>query len=196
MLVQAEFIKSAFYPKDFPIIDLPEVCFVGKSNVGKSSAINTLINRKDLARVGKTPGKTRLLNFFSIKAKDISFVLVDLPGYGYAQVSKKEREEWKKSIENYLKFRNNLKLVVFILDIRRDPDEQDEVMFKWLKAYNKDFVMLLTKSDKLSNNEIAKRLKELYLHPMINVDNCIIFSSLTKRGKDELYQKIVECCTK
>lgn len=194
--MQAEFIKSAFYPKDFPVIDLPEVCFVGKSNVGKSSAINTLINRKDLARVGKTPGKTRLLNFFSVKTKDINFVLVDLPGYGYARVSKKEREEWKKSIDNYLKYRINLKLVVFILDIRRDPDEQDEVMFNWLETYKKDFVILFTKSDKLSNNEIAKRLKDFYTHSMITPENCIIFSSFTKRGKDELYQKILEYCSK
>lgn len=194
--MQSEFIKSAFYPKDFPLHELPEVCFVGKSNVGKSSAINTLINRKDLARVGKTPGKTRLLNFFSIKTKDLHFVLVDLPGYGYAQVSKKEREEWKKSIENYLRLRTNLKLVVFILDIRRDPDEQDETMFQWLKSYNKDFVLLLTKSDKLSNNEISKRLRSLQTHPMISTENCIIFSSLSKRGRDELYQKIIEYCNK
>ncbi|MCA1933571.1 MAG: ribosome biogenesis GTP-binding protein YihA/YsxC [Calditerrivibrio sp.] len=188
----AEFVKSAFYPKDFPVSDLPEICFVGKSNVGKSSAINTLINRKDLARVGKTPGKTRLLNFFSIKDKGNHFILTDLPGYGYAKVSKKERDEWRKSIENYLKFRNNLKLVIFIIDIRRDPDENDEVMFNWLKYYQKNYVMLLTKSDKLSNNEIFNRMRDLEKHPMISKENLIIFSSVTKKGKDELYEKIIQ----
>jgi len=97
--MDAQFIKSAFYPKDFPILNLPEICFVGKSNVGKSSAINTIINRKDLARVGKTPGKTRLINFFSVKDRENEFILVDLPGYGYAQVSKRKG----KSGENQLK---------------------------------------------------------------------------------------------
>ncbi|MCX8084103.1 MAG: ribosome biogenesis GTP-binding protein YihA/YsxC [Calditerrivibrio sp.] len=194
--MNAEFVKSAFFPKDFPVSLLPEVCFVGKSNVGKSSAINTIINRKDLAKVGKTPGKTRLINFFSIKTKELDFMLVDLPGYGYAKVSKKEREEWRKSIENYLKFRDNLRLVVFIIDIRRDPDEQDEVMFNWLNLYKKNFVMLLTKCDKLSNNELVKRLKDLYAHPMINQENSIVFSSVTRRGKDELYKKIIEVCSK
>jgi len=118
--------------------------FCGKSNVGNHSAINTIINRKDLARVGKTPGKTRLINFFSIRDKENEFILVDLPGYGYAQVSKKEREEWRKSIESYLKVRSNLKLVIFILDIRRDPDENDENMFNWLRFYKRNFVLLLT----------------------------------------------------
>jgi GTP-binding protein len=189
--MNAQFIKSAFYPKDFPMLNLPEICFVGKSNVGKSSAINTIINRKDLARVGKTPGKTRLINFFSIKDKENEFILVDLPGYGYAQVSKKEREGWRKSIESYLKIRDNLKLVIFILDIRRDPDENDENMFNWLRFYKRNFVLLLTKSDKLSNNELANRLSRLRMHPMITMDNTIVFSAITKRGKDELYEKIL-----
>lgn len=189
--MDAKFIKSAFYPKDFPILNLPEICFVGKSNVGKSSAINTIINRKDLARVGKTPGKTRLINFFSIKDKENEFILVDLPGYGYAQVSKKEREGWRKSIESYLKIRDNLKLVIFILDIRREPDEEDENMFNWLRFYKRNFVLLLTKSDKLSNNELANRLSKLRTHSMITMDNTIVFSAITKRGKDELYEKIL-----
>ncbi|KAA0259022.1 YihA family ribosome biogenesis GTP-binding protein [Deferribacter autotrophicus] len=187
--MKAEFIKSAFFEKDYPDTELPEIAFVGRSNVGKSSMINTLTNRKKLVKVSQKPGKTRAINFFNINDK---IIFVDLPGYGYAKVSKKEREKWKFIIETYLLKRKQLKCVVLIIDIRIGPTEYDMMMLEWLEAYSIDTVIALTKSDKLSNNKIAKQKREIAVKLGMDEDRFVIFSSITRRGRDELLQIIEE----
>jgi GTP-binding protein len=131
--LNADYLKSAYYPKDYPETDLPEIAFVGRSNVGKSSMINTLLGRKKLVKVSQKPGKTRSINWFTVEDK---LLFVDLPGYGYAKVSKKDRQLWGQIIETYLKERTNLKACVLIYDIRRKPSEEDLNMLEWLKYYN------------------------------------------------------------
>lgn len=187
--MKTEFIKSAKEPKDYPFTEYPEICFAGRSNVGKSSMINTILGTKRLVKVGKTPGKTRLVNFFLIQD---SFVLVDLPGYGYAQVSKEEKKQWGETIENYLTERTQLIACVLILDIRRDPNEDDLGMLYWFSHYNLKTIIALTKCDKLSNNQNASRLAAICKQLNMSKDNFVMFSSLTGKGKDEIWQRIQE----
>lgn len=185
--LNAEFIKSALLPKDYPAHDLSEVAFLGRSNVGKSSVINVLLGRKSLVKVGKTPGKTRLINFFNI---DNKMVFVDLPGYGYAKVSKKEKESWSKNIYAYISSRNQLKLCVLILDIRRVPTEDDISVINMLYELDRDVLFILNKSDKLSGNEIAKQAKVISDKLGLIKENFVIFSATKKRGTDEAWEKI------
>ncbi|MGA1846106.1 ribosome biogenesis GTP-binding protein YihA/YsxC [Deferribacter abyssi] len=187
--MKAEFIKSAFFEKDYPNTELPEIAFVGRSNVGKSSMINALTNRKKLVKVSKKPGKTRAINFFNINNK---IIFVDLPGYGYAKVSKKEQEKWKFIIETYLLKRTQLKCVVLIIDIRIGPTKDDMMMLEWLEAYSVDAIIVLTKSDKLSNNKIAKQKRDISIKLGVDEKKLVTFSSVTKRGRDELLQIIEE----
>ncbi|MBZ4644339.1 MAG: GTP-binding protein [Deferribacteres bacterium] len=187
--LNAEFVKSAILPKDYPQHNLPEIAFLGRSNVGKSSVINALLNRKSLVKTGKTPGKTRLINFFDIEK---TFFFVDLPGYGYAKVSKKEKESWSKNIYTYLSQREQLKLCVLILDIRRIPSNDDISVINMLYELNKDTLFLLNKSDKLSNNEIYKQVKIICDAVGVSKENIVIFSALKKRGIDETWTKIKE----
>ncbi len=175
----------AVAPKGYPDDALFEIAFAGRSNVGKSSLINTLINRSNLARTSGKPGKTRTINFYIINE---SFRFVDLPGYGYAQVSKTERKKWGEIIEKYLKKRGNLKAIVLIVDIRHSPSVQDIEMYDWIKAYGYDAIIVATKADKISKGQRQKHLniikKELKLK---EEDKLIAFSSLDKTNKDELW---------
>lgn len=180
----SEFIISAVKKEQYPEDGLPEIAFVGRSNVGKSSIINSLTNRRGLAKVSQTPGKTRLINFFLLN-KDI--YLVDLPGYGYAKVSKKEKESWGNFIEKYLVDRNPLKRVVLLIDCRHKPTADDIQMYEWIKHYGYNVTIVATKSDKLSNNDLPKSKK--LLRETLNIgkeEKIHYFSSLNKKGKDQL----------
>jgi GTP-binding protein len=185
--MKAEFITSAKEPKGYPETDFPEVAFAGRSNVGKSSMINSLLGTKKLVKVGKTPGKTKLVNFFLVQDK---FMLVDLPGYGFAKVSKSEKAQWGETIENYFTERTQLSACVLILDIRRDPNDDDLSMIYWLDHYNVKKIIALTKCDKLSNNQQISRLAKISTQLNIPRQDFVLFSSLTKKGKDEIWQKI------
>ncbi|BAI81298.1 GTP-binding protein [Deferribacter desulfuricans SSM1] len=187
--MKAEYIKSAVYEKDYPDTDLPEIAFVGRSNVGKSSMINTLVNRKKLVKVSQKPGKTRTINFFNINDE---LIFVDLPGYGYAKVSKKDRELWKVMIETYLTKRSQLKAVVLIIDIRVGPTNDDKLMYEWFMAYNVPTIVAFTKCDKLSNNKIQKQLAIIKKEFGDGLGDYVLFSSVTRRGKDELWGIIKE----
>lgn len=156
LIKQSEFITSAAKPNQYPTDNRPEIAFVGRSNVGKSSIINSLTNRRSLAKVSSTPGKTRLVNFFLINNK---FYLVDLPGYGYAKVSKAEKESWGKIIENYLLNRPVLKKVVLLVDSRHKPSDDDILMYNWIKHYNYNTVIIATKKDKLKKVKLQKMKK-------------------------------------
>lgn len=187
---QAEFIISAVAAAQYPSDNRVEIAFAGRSNVGKSSLINTLTNRRKLVKVSGTPGKTRLVNFFLINNE---FYFVDLPGYGYAKVSKVEKESWGKVIETYLTKREQLKKIVLLVDCRHKPSMDDINMYKWIKYYNYEAIVVATKIDKLTKNELQKNLKmireTLELNPN---DKLLTFSSLKKMGKEELLEVIDE----
>lgn len=187
--MNAEFILSAAKPEQFIKTDLPEICFAGRSNVGKSSMINKILGRKNLVKVGNTPGKTRLINFFNIDSK---YIFTDLPGYGYAAVSKAERAAWGKLIEYYFAHRQNLALCVLLLDIRRVPNSDDMKMISAMKSRNVPLISVLTKADKLSNNEKVKQIKIISESSGINKENLIVFSSVTGQGKEQIWQEIVK----
>lgn len=187
---QAEFVTSAVTPPQYPDVNIPEVAFVGRSNVGKSSLINTLTNRRKLVKVSSTPGKTKLVNFFIIN-KFMHFV--DLPGYGYAHVSKTERASWGRTIEMYLNNRPQLKKVVLLLDCRRVPNEDDMLMYKWILHYGFEPIIVMTKIDKLIRSEIPKAEKVIKETLNISKDfKFYTFSSLKKLGKESLLEKIFE----
>lgn len=187
---KAEFIISAVKKEQYPQNKLAEVAFVGRSNAGKSSLINTLTNRRKLAKTSGTPGKTRLVNFFLIN-DDMYFV--DLPGYGYAKVSKKEKESWVKVIETYLVDREPLEKVVLLVDCRHKPTEDDVMMYNWIKHYNYKTIVVATKADKISNNELFKNLKVIReTLGMSKEEQIIKFSSLKKVGVQELINAIYE----
>jgi len=181
---QSEFITSAVSPNQYPKDERMEFAFVGRSNVGKSSIINSLTNRKGLAKVSSTPGKTRLINFFLINN---TFYLVDLPGYGYAKVSKTERESWGKIIEPYLFKRAQLKRIVLLVDSRHKPSNDDILMYKWIKHYGYEVMVVATKKDKLKKSEIPKSEKLIRDTLELSKDEKVMFfSSLSKEGKEEL----------
>ena len=184
---QADFIKSAAKPKDYPPPGLPEVAFVGRSNVGKSSLINVLSGRKGLVRTSSTPGRTQLINFFDINS---ILTLVDLPGYGYAKAPPALRKQWGPMIEAYLASRESLKAVVLILDIRRVPSDGDLQMLRWLEMYNIRPILVLTKCDKLSKNEQAKQ--KVIIAAAIKLDKGMLlpFSALSKEGRDGIWNEI------
>ncbi|TVR16676.1 MAG: YihA family ribosome biogenesis GTP-binding protein [Balneolaceae bacterium] len=154
---KAKFITSAPSLRDCPEPDLPEICFAGRSNVGKSSLINRITNKKRLARTSNTPGKTQQMNFYQI---DDAFFIVDLPGFGFAKVPKKERDRWGRDIHEYLSKRSTLKLIMHLVDSRHNPTALDEEFFYWMASNEKPFAVLLTKADKLSNNKIASAKKQ------------------------------------
>lgn len=184
----AEFVKSAIDPSQYPEDMLPEVAFVGRSNVGKSSLINTLVNRKRLAKTSNTPGRTQLINFFLVNDK---VFFVDLPGYGYAKVPLEVKKQWGPMVERYLKTRKNLRMVVLILDIRRDPTEDDLSLLRWLYNYGIKPVFVLTKSDKLSKNRITMRRRAIGEILEVSTDALVIFSARTREGMDKTW-KVIE----
>lgn len=185
-IVSAEFIKSAVKPADFPKEKLPEIAIVGRSNVGKSSLINTLLSRKGLAKTSSTPGRTQLINFFRINHK---LIFVDLPGYGYAKVSASVKKNWQPMIEGYLKDRENLKGVVLIMDMRRPPEDEEEMLLDFLSSFSIPSILAITKADKLSGNE---KIKQLRLFKKSLDENLIPFSAVTGEGKDDLWRAIRE----
>jgi GTP-binding protein len=154
----AEFITSAVEPFQYPDWQIPEIAMVGRSNVGKSSLINALCNRKGLARVAAAPGKTRLINFYNINSQ---FALVDLAGYGYARVGKEMKASWGRMIETYLKVRLQFSVALLLLDIRHDPTEDDKLMESWMRADGRPYVIVLTKIDKLTRQDQMSRRKAI-----------------------------------
>lgn len=190
-ITSTEFIKSAVDPSQYPDDLLPEVAFVGRSNVGKSSLINVLVNRKRLARTSNTPGRTQLVNFFVIN-KNLSFV--DLPGYGYAKVPVSVKRGWKAMVEGYLEGRKNLRLVVMILDIRRKPSENDDQLIQWLRSNNIKIVFVLTKTDKFSRGQVNISRRKIGEHLGVSYDELVPFSARTRYSKDDLWRVIEDSC--
>lgn len=185
---QARFIISAVSKNQYPRGNLREIAFVGRSNVGKSSLINVLVNRRKLAKISSIPGKTRLINFFLINEK---FYFVDLPGYGYAKVSKSERDSWGEFIESYLANRKQLKCIVMLVDLRHKPTKDDITMYKWINYYNYKAIIVATKMDKISKNQLNKNIK--IIKSTLNIKGehkFLTFSSLTKQNRDELLNQI------
>ena len=182
------FLKSAFRESHYPPPDKPEVAFAGRSNVGKSSLINVLVKRKGVARTSSKPGRTQAINFFCLEKR---LYLVDLPGYGFARVPLNVKKSWGKMVETYLRKRSNLKAVVVILDIRRDPTAGDLDLLNWLNHYRINSILVLTKADKLSRQQsnakakqIAGQLKE------VSSDRTIVFSAKTREGREEIWDEI------
>lgn len=189
-IVSAEFVQSAASPDQFPQSGLAEVAFVGRSNVGKSSLLNSLAGRKQLAKVGASPGKTRLVNFFLING---AFYLVDLPGYGYARVSHAIKKKWGALLERYLLERETLKLVVLLVDIRHPPTAGDSAMYDWLVYYNRPTVITATKVDKVSRGRRAAHLEQIRRTLGLGRDGPIIpFSAMNGEGRDELWKYIAQ----
>jgi len=180
----SEFLLSAVKPSQFPPDDVPEIAFAGRSNVGKSSLLNLLTGRKSLAKVSSTPGKTRTINFFLINGE---FRIVDLPGYGYAKTSRSESEKWGKMMEDYLEGRHNLIKVVQLVDCRHEPSAQDIQMYEYLRYYDLAGVVVATKTDKLSRNELNRNLKLIEKTLELTDEDVIIpVSALKRSGTEEL----------
>lgn len=184
----AEIVISAVSPAQYPDTQLPEIALAGRSNVGKSSFINTLINRKNLARTSGKPGKTQTLNFYLIED---ALHFVDVPGYGYAKVSKTERAKWGKMIETYMTKREQLKAVVSLVDLRHAPSQEDVQMYEFLKYYGIPVILVATKADKIPRSKWNKH--ESMVKKILNFDpsdDFILFSSETKQGKEEAWKAI------
>ncbi len=186
-VTQASLIITAGNSSQFPTDNTVEIAFAGKSNVGKSSLINCLINRKALARTSSQPGKTQTINFYNIQNDTVHFV--DLPGYGYAKVSKTEREKWGKLIEGYLENRDNLKLVVLLIDIRHEIGANDKMMYDWLAHYYDQVLVIATKADKINRSQIQKHTAMVKKGLNLRKDDMLItFSATTKQGKEEIWE--------
>ena len=185
-IISAEFIKSAVDPAHYPKEGIPEIAFAGRSNVGKSSLINSLLNRKNLVKTSSTPGKTQLINFFKINNQ---FFFVDLPGYGFARVPVAIKKNWGKMIETYLEKRKNLNMVVLILDIRHKPTDDDRLMAAWLDFHKIHTVFVANKSDKVKKSE-NKKIRSILEFLEKKEKKVIIFSSKDREGKKDLWRVI------
>jgi len=182
----AEFILSASSPWQFPPPTLPEIAFAGRSNVGKSTLINSLLNRKKLVKTSSTPGKTQLINFFKINDK---FHFVDLPGYGFAKVPETVRQQWQRLIEAYLQERESLRNVVLIIDSRHGPTSQDRQLKEWLDYYDRPVLIVASKIDKLKRGQIQKHLK--IIRQDLSLDTApLAHSSLEKGRRDEIWKNL------
>ena len=184
-ITSAEFIKSAFDRKHWVTDGLPEIAFLGRSNVGKSSLINSLLQRKGLAKASNTPGRTQSINFFLINE---SFYFVDLPGYGYAKVSKATRSDWGRIAEDYLRNREELALSVQLIDSRHAPTALDRELFEWLDFNEKEHLVAATKADKLSNNQLLKQLRDI--REIFSESEVMACSVQTGKGREELWRHI------
>ena len=190
-LNKAEFLKSAVSPSGFLAADLPCIVFAGKSNVGKSSVINRLLNRRNFARVGSQPGKTVHVNYFCIDGRAY---FVDLPGYGFARRSKAERDRWAELIGDFFDSERSFNLVVSLVDIRHDPSKLDHDMIDYLQGNEFNFIVCLTKADKLSRTQQARQAAAIKKQLNVPAENVIITSSQTGTGIDELKRRIAEAC--
>ncbi len=184
-----KFEISAVSPKQYPTNELPEIVLVGKSNVGKSSFINTMINRKSLARTSSEPGKTRQINFYNIDEK---FYFVDLPGYGYSKMSKQEQDRVGKFTEDYLVKRNSISCIIFLIDIRHKPTENDKLMYNYVKKSNLPFIVLANKADKIAQTKVSSYIDDLKKELGISFSIILPFSSERKIYKDAVWEKIEE----
>ena len=190
-ITNVEFVTSAVRRSQYPVDKRCEFLLVGRSNVGKSSFINTLVNRKNLARISAIPGKTQTLNFYLINEE---FYLVDVPGYGFAKVSKGLKNKFGLIIEDYLKERDNLKMVFMLIDFRHKPTNDDVMMYDYLKYYNIPVTIIATKSDKVSCNSYDKNKKLIKDTLKLDEnDNLILFSTVSKEGKQDIYSAIESC---
>ena len=187
-ITSAEFITSATKPSQYPPTAMPEIAFAGRSNVGKSSLINTLVNRKHLVKTSSTPGRTQLINFFDINQR---MGFVDLPGYGYAKVPVAVRKKWGPMIETYLSGRETLRGVVVIMDIRRIPRQEELNLLGWLNHYAIAGILVLTKTDKLSKNKQANQHHLIARALERPKNDFILFSAKTRRGRDTIWNAIL-----
>ncbi len=185
-IISAEFVKSAFERAHWPADGRPEIAFLGRSNVGKSSLLNSLLNRKGLARTSNTPGRTQSINFFLIND---SFYFVDLPGYGFAKVSKSMRSDWGKMAEEYLSQREQLTLCIQLIDSRHKPSQLDLQLNEWLEFNQKHYLVVATKADKLSTNELTKQVK--LIESEMPKSKVIPYSSQSGKGRDSVWSAIV-----
>lgn len=189
-VTSAEFVKSATRPGHYPEEDLPEIAFSGRSNVGKSTLINVLVNRRHLVKTSSTPGRTQLLNFFTINGK---LVFVDLPGYGYARVPERIKKDWGGMINTYLATRKTLKAVILILDIRRVAREEEIDFINWLVERQLPVILILTKADKLSKNQQKKQVAANAAALHLPAESLICFSAKTRQGMDSVWAAINAC---
>lgn len=187
-VTNAEFIISAVGPDQYPVDALPEIALAGRSNVGKSSLINRMINRKNLARTSSTPGKTQHMNYYRIND---ALYFVDFPGYGYAKVSKTQRAAWGKMIEKYMLERQTLKLVLMVVDLRHPPTKDDVMMYDWLQHYDIPICVVATKADKIPKSRWQKHVKQMKESLLLrSTDLFVMFSSELGVGKEELWAVI------
>jgi GTP-binding protein len=192
-ITSAEFVKSAFDERDWPPESVPEVAFLGRSNVGKSSLINSLLGVRGLARTSRTPGRTQALNFFLINKR---FHFVDLPGYGYARVPQNVRASWGKIVTSYLAKRRSLVLSIHLVDSRHEPTKLDLQLREWLAQHAKPPLTVATKSDKLSQNELRKNIERAQkLLGAPGGSKVVAYSALTGRGRDQVWRAIEEALT-
>ena len=192
LITSAEFMTSAVRPQQYPAPDLPEFAFAGRSNVGKSSLINTLVSRRKLVQTSSTPGKTRLINFFRING---ALMFVDLPGYGYARVSEEERQRWRPMVEHYISGRDNLKAVVVVLDIRRTPNAEDGQLLQWLDHQEIPCLLVATKADKLSKTAQRKQLALIADALETDPEEIVLFSAKSRTGRETLWRALAEMAT-
>ncbi|EGQ0320163.1 ribosome biogenesis GTP-binding protein YihA/YsxC [Staphylococcus pseudintermedius] len=185
---EVDILISAVKPEQYPELDLPEVALSGRSNVGKSTFINSMIGRKNMARTSQQPGKTQTLNFFNI---DNQLIFVDVPGYGYAKVSKKQREAFGKMIETYITTREALKLVIQLVDLRHPPTEDDMLMYDFLKYYDIPTLIIATKEDKIPKGKVQKHIKIIKEKlELESGDQIISYSSIEKKKQDQIWAAI------
>mgnify|MGYP001190503098 CR=1 FL=1 len=188
MLIRsAEFIQSATRPGNYPAAQYPEIAFAGRSNVGKSTLINTLVNRRGLVRTSSTPGRTQLLNFFCINDE---LNLVDLPGYGFAKVPLSVKKEWGPMIRGFLESRATLQGVVLLFDVRRTPRDEDLQLLDWLEELNIPTIPVITKIDKVTRNQRRKQLAPILEATGLPLEAFTLFSALSKEGRDEIWERI------
>ena len=187
-IISAEFLTGAVSFKQYPDSVFPELAFVGRSNVGKSSLINSLLNRKKLVKTSQTPGKTQEINFFKINN---DFIFADLPGYGFAKVPQSVQKRWRKMIEDYLLKRETLLAVIFIIDLRRSPSQSDLSLQRWLEAHGMQYLLVGNKVDKLSQSEIKKQKDKLNAAYFDGGEGeLLVYSSKSSRGRKELWSEI------
>ncbi len=186
-ILSAEFVTSAVKADQYPALRLPEIGFAGRSNVGKSSLINVLVNRKRLVKTSSTPGRTQLVNFFDINE---AVTFVDLPGYGYAKAPKRVVREWGPMVERYLMERRSLKGAMLLIDIRRSPRDEEFNLIEWFRAHGIPFRVVLTKADKFSNNKRQSNVARIAKELGVKSSELITFSALSRSGRDEVWEAI------